>query len=471
MIIRFVALIGFLFCVNQLHAEQDKKPNIIYILADDMGYGDVGVYGQQVVKTPNIDKLASEGMQFMQHYAGNTVCSPSRCALMTGKHMGHAAVRGNIGVKGKGDAPLPPSEFTIAELLKNAGYTTGAFGKWGLGYIGSEGDANHQGFDEFFGYTTQRIAHNYYPFFLSHNGDTVMLEGNKGTDTKTYAPFLIHEKAMAFLEDNYSEPFFLYYATNIPHAEMVAPSTELAPFRGKLDPEFEYKAKSSVNYKLGRYETQLECHAAFAAMITILDRQVGEVMQRVKELGIEDNTLIIFSSDNGPHREGGGDPDYFDCNGPLRGYKRDLSEGGIRVPFIAAWNGVIEPGSKSEHVSAFWDMLPTFADIIKADVSGDLDGLSLWPELSGKGLQRTHDYLYWEFHEQGGKQAIRKENWKAIRLNVNSDIPDAIKLYDLSKDLGEQHDVATEHPKVVASMAKLFQKARTPHPDYPLPGE
>lgn len=434
----------------------NRKPNIIYILADDLGYGDLGVMGQTKFPTPNIDQLASDGMLFTQHYSGSTVCAPSRSALLTGQHTGHTFIRGNREIQPEGQYPMAASVTTIAELLKSGGYVTGAFGKWGLGYPASEGDPNNQGFDEFYGYNCQRMGHNYHPYHLWENQTKVSLDGNVGTQTQTYAPDLIHEKSLEFIEKHKDTTFFMYYPSIIPHAELAAPEEYISRFRGKLEPEKSYEGiDEGADYKKGGYGSQEETHAAFAAMVHLLDRQVGEIRKKVEELGIAENTLIIFTSDNGPHREGGADPDYFNSNAGLRGHKRDLYEGGIRVPMIAYWPQKIRANSTSDHVSAFWDFLPTACDIAQIDIPKGIDGISYLPELLGRD-QKKHDHLYWEFLERGGKQAVRFGNWKGVRLNMDTDPEAAIELYDLTDDLEEQHNIASEHPEIVAQMAAIM---------------
>ncbi len=448
----------------QTETQTKSKPNFIYILADDLGYGDLSVYGQQKFKTPNIDKLASEGMLFTQHYSGSTVCAPSRSALMTGMHTGHTVVRGNQEILPEGQYPIPDETHTMAETFKSAGYTTGIFGKWGLGYPGSEGDPMNQGFDVFFGYNCQRMGHNYYPRHLWSNRDSLVLDGNKGFAKGTYAPQLIHEKTLKFIDDNKDKPFFLYVPSIIPHAELAAPASYMKKHRGKYPPEKAYKGyDEGPKYRNGPYESQEETHAAFAAMIELLDEQVGEIVQKTKELGIADNTIVVFTSDNGPHQEGGADPNYFDSNGPLKGVKRDLYEGGIRVPMIVKWPGKVAANTTSDHVSAFWDVLPTFSEIIGVDTPENIDGISFLPTLNGmKQGQKEHEYLYWEFHELGGRQAVRKGNWKAVKYNVFDTANAAIALYDLSKDIGEENNVANQHPEIVAEMDKIMKEARTP---------
>ena len=439
-----------------------EKPNIIYILADDLGYGDLSCYGQKLFSTPNIDELARNGMKFTNHYSGSTVCAPSRSSLFTGLHTGHTPIRGNKEIMPEGQHPIPDTLLLLTDVFKAAGYITGAFGKWGLGYPGSEGDPVNIGIDRFFGYNCQRLAHHYYPYYLWDNSEKVMLSGNEGTQMNEYAPHIIHEKTLEFIEQNKDNPFFLFVPSVIPHAELIAPEEEMIKFRGKFEPEKEYKGvDSGEKYRIGPYGSQPESHAAFVAMISILDRQVGEIVAKLKELNIAGKTLIIFTSDNGPHREGGADPDYFNSNGPFRGYKRDLYEGGIRVPMIAAWPGVIEKGSTSNHVSAFWDILPTFADILNVTVTARLDGISFLPALLGQEQKEQHNYLYWEFHELGGRVAVRKDNWKAVRYNVFKNPDGPLELYDLNTDIGETFDVALKYPEIVKEMENILRTART----------
>lgn len=445
-------------------AENFKKPNIIYILADDLGYGDLSSYGQKKFSTPNIDKLASQGMLFTQHYSGSTVCAPSRSSLLTGMHTGHTVVRGNKEILPEGQYPIPDATFTLAEQLKKAGYKTGAFGKWGLGFPGSEGDPISQGFDVFFGYNCQRLGHHYYPYHLWSNKDSIVLKNNAGKLKGTYAPNLIHTKTLEFLELNKDDPFFLYVPSIIPHAELAAPQEQMEKFRGKFLPEKVFKGKDNgTDYRKGTYESQKESHAAFAAMIDLLDQQVGEIVNKVEELGIADHTIIIFTSDNGPHTEGGADPEYFNSNGPLRGTKRDLYEGGIRVPMIVKWPQKIKEGSVSNHISAFWDVFPTFSEIAGLEIPKNIDGLSFLPELLGnKNKQKKHDYLYWEFHEKGGRQAVRIGNWKGVKYNVleNPDAP--LELYNLESDISERTNLADIHPEIVSQIENIIGKARTP---------
>ncbi|MEM7110048.1 MAG: arylsulfatase [Bacteroidota bacterium] len=449
---------------DTLVAKDFETPNIVYILADDLGYGDLSCYGQEKFSTPNIDRLAAAGMRFTQHYAGSTVCAPSRSALMTGQHTGHTFVRGNLDVKSEGQYPLPAETFTLAEALKEIGYATGAFGKWGLGFPGSEGDPNHQGFDTFFGYNCQQIAHHYYPYHLWSNQDSVVLAANAGKQKGAYAPELIHREALRFIQENKNRPFFLYLPSVIPHAELIAPDSVMHKYLKRFEPEVNYKGyDQGPRYRSGPYESQANAHAAFVAMIEILDRQVGEIVHTLEELGLSDNTLIIFTSDNGPHKEGGADPEYFNSNGPLRGFKRDLYEGGIRVPMIAKWPNTIPAGSNSKHVSAFWDVFPTLAELTDIELPDHIDGISFLPTLIGKNEQQAqHKYLYWEFHERGGRLAVRKGNWKAVRYDAFKGSESPLELYDLRQDIGETNNLAEAYPGVIAEIKKILDEARTP---------
>jgi arylsulfatase A-like enzyme len=465
----------FLFsCQNQpkksitTNGIEGSKPNIIYILADDLGYGDLGCYGQTRFQTPNLDKMAAGGMLFTQHYSGTTVCAPSRSSLMTGQHTGHTPIRGNKEWQPEGQWPMTTDAVTVAEILKQAGYVTGAFGKWGLGFVGTEGDPNLQGFDEFYGYNCQRLAHNYYPGHLWDNQQKVEIPENSGDKFEVYAPHLIHERALQFIEKNKDKPFFLFYPNVIPHAELLLPEENLAEFRGKFLPEKAFKGAEpgSEGFREGPYGTQSESHAAFAAMVTLLDKQVGEVLAKLKELGLEKNTLVLFSSDNGPHQEGGADPDYFNSNGPLKGYKRDLYEGGIRVPMIAFWEGKIIEGSKSEHVSAFWDVMPTLAELTGLPTLENIDGISFLPALLGKE-QKQHEYLYWEFHEKNGRKALRKGDWKLVKYDVFDPEKTTTELYNLAEDVGEENNLAAGNPEMVKELQLLMDSARTDNMNFP----
>lgn len=455
-------LVCFFACTTKKEpVEQVRNPNIIYILADDLGYGDLSSYGQTNFSTPHIDMLAAEGIRFTQHYSGSTVCAPSRSSLMTGLHTGHTPVRGNKEWQPEGQWPLPKSTYTLAEMLKDRGYVTGAFGKWGLGYPGSEGDPNHQGFDEFFGFNCQRIAHHYYPYHLWHNQQKVMLNENVDGQKGVYAPELMHQKALQFIENHQDTTFFMFYPSALPHAELLAPESYMQKYRGKFLPEKAYQGvDEGPAFNTGPYRSQAESHAAFAAMISYLDDQVGEIVAKLRELGLDKNTLIMFSSDNGPHLEGGADPDYFDSSGMFRGYKRDLYEGGIRVPMIARWPAVIAPGTQTDHVSAFWDVVPTVAEIVGAPQPQHIDGISFLPTLKGES-QPEHRYLYWEFHEKGGRQALRSGNWKLVRYNVNLQPQGEYELYNLQADPSEENNLAGEQSLLLDSLRMVMQEART----------
>lgn len=443
------------------------KPNIVFILADDLGYGDLGAYGQDKIQTPNLDMLARNGMLFTDFYAGATVCAPSRSSLLTGQHTGHTYIRGNQEIQPEGQLPLPADLETFAKRLQELGYTNGAFGKWGLGMVGSTGDPLQQGFDEFFGYNCQRHAHRYYPKHLWHNDQRIDLPGNDGAKRTIYAPDLIQERAVSFIHQNSDRPFFLFVPSVLPHAELIVPND--AVFQ-RYDGRFEEKMYHGVDYGPGAelgYTSQEKPRATFAAMVNRLDNQVGEIMATLEQEGLLENTMIIFSSDNGAHREGGADPDFFQSSGNLRGNKRDLYEGGIRVPMIVQWQGHVEAGQKSAHVGAFWDIGPTLLDLIKAKPLRNTDGITFLPELIGEGEQQKHGYLYWEFHDQGGKQAIRIGDYKAIRLNAGRDPNGEIELYHLASDIREQHNVADEHPRLIEQAAKIMKEARIEQPLFP----
>lgn len=426
-------------------------PNVIYILADDLGIGDLGCYGQKIIHTPGIDSLAANGMRFMQHYSGSTVSAPSRCVLLTGKHTGNAYIRGNKGViHADGlpfDWPLADSEVTVAEIFKEKEYQTACIGKWGLGGPGSHGHPNNQGFDYFFGYLGQRNAHSYYPKQLFENNSSVLLDG------KVYSHDLIMEKAFDFISKNASKPFFLYLTPTIPHAELIVPEGELMGYDGKFH-ETPYIRKS------GSYGSQPKPRATFAAMVSRLDRDVQRLVDLLEDKGLLNNTLIIFTSDNGTHTEGGHDPEFFDSNGPFKGYKRDLYEGGIRTPYIAYWPGVIPKASVSYHISAFWDFLPTMADLIGVNIPKGVDGISYLPTLTGKGKQKKHESLYFEFHERGGRQAIMKDGWKLIRLNVGVPEKTTFELYNYFEDPGELANVASQCPEKVKELTALMDSQR-----------
>lgn len=427
-----------------------SRPNFVLIVADDLGYGDLGCYGQKQIATPHIDRLASEGIRFTQAYAGSTVCSPSRCALMTGKHTGHCSYRGNLA----GEPGIPESDITMAEVLRDAGYATGMFGKWGLGNVGTAGYPTKQGFDRWYGYLSQSQAHMYYPQHLMSDDEAVGIRENivYGDKQPTgYAPDLIQRQALAWLDkQSASKPFFLYLPYTLPHANNE---------KGR-DTGDGMEAPASHPYADKPWPAPMK---GFAGMMHHLDALVGQVVERLKQQGLERNTLVIFTSDNGPHREGGYQPEFFESSGPLRGIKRDLTEGGIRVPLIARMPGVIPAGKTSDQVLAFWDLLPTFAQLAGGKTPEGVDGVSLAGPLLG-GASVARGALYWEFHEGGFQQAIRDGNWKAIRKGLRG----KVELYNLANDLHEDQDVASSHPEVVARMERMFREMRTDSPMFPV---
>ena len=445
--------------------KKEKQPNIIYILADDLGYGDLSSYGQEKFETPRIDELAARGIKFTQHYSGAPVCAPARSSLMTGQHTGHTPIRGNKELEGEGQTPLPGNSVTIAELMKKAGYTTGAFGKWGLGFIGTEGDPVAQGFDEFYGYNCQRMAHRYYPSHLWHNEEKILLDGNDWTKTETYAPDKIQEATLAFIEANKEKPFFAYVPFVLPHAELISPKDSIFDrFKDKFQ-ETPYTTENDFTSDYGpdivqmEYASQLKPHAAFAAMVYRMDVYVGQILDKLDELGITDNTIVMFASDNGPHAEGGADPKFFNSAGGLRGIKRDLYEGGVRSPFLVVWPNKIKAGSTSDHVSAFWDVMPTLGEITNIDVPATSDGISFLPTLLGKEGQKQHKYLYWEFPIQKGRKAVRKGDWKGVIYNFNKKPQGQFELYNLADDPSETNNVANEHPEIEKEIRQIMESA------------
>ena len=458
----------------QAAMSEATPPNIIYILADDLGYGELGCYGQTRIKTPYIDRLASEGMRFTQHYTGQAVCAPARCALMTGYHMGHAYVRNNGSMKERprdekkwqwpGQTPIPDEAVTVAEVLKTKGYATAAYGKWGLGYEGSSGDPLTQGFDDFGGFLCQAHAHNHYPRFLWKSGKQIPLPGNDRTlRGETYSQDLFIQWSKEFIQENAAQPFFLYLPIAIPHLSIQVPETSLAEYEGAF-PEPAYEDKSA-------YLEHPTPRAAYAAMISHVDRGVGEILTLLKTMKLDDNTIVFFSSDNGPtfDRLGGADSDFFESAGPFSGRKGSLLEGGIRVPLISRWPGKIAPGSESDHLSAFWDILPTFADLAGAESPAGIDGISFAPTLLGQEGQRTHEYLYWEFIAYGGQQAVRMGDWKGLRRDILKTKKLNTELYNLKSDPGEKNNLAELHPEIVATLERIMIEGRTPSEQFPFP--
>lgn len=493
-----VGMASFLFFPVFLQAaapipKEKNPPNIIFILADDLGYGDLGCYGQKKIETPNIDKLSATGMRFTQHYAGAPVCAPSRCVLLTGKHMGHAYIRGNDewAERGKvwdykamfadssleGQRPLPEDLVTFPQLLQKRGYTTGIVGKWGLGAPNTNSTPLEKGFDFFYGYNCQRQAHTYYPLHLYKNqrrvylsNDTVapnarLVEGADPYDLKNYEKFTLKEyscdlmfkEISGFVSENSSHPFFLYWATTLPHAPIQAPQRWVDYYVKKFGDEKPYKGEQG-------YFPQRYPHAGYAAMISYLDEQLGFLVQQLKEQGIYDNTLIIFTSDNGPTYNGGTDSPWFQSAGPFKsefGWGKGFThEGGLRVPMIASWPGHIKEGSVINHISAFCDVLPTACEIAGIQIPGDTDGISFLPILTGH-KQQLHPYLYWEFPETDGQQAVRMGKWKGIRQNIqNGNLK--LALYNLDNDLQELKDLSGKFPNIVRKMEQIMKKEHIP---------
>jgi arylsulfatase A-like enzyme len=442
------------------HAQRPNAPNVIFILADDLGYGDLGAYGQRLIQTPHLDQLAKDGMRFTQFYAGSTVCAPSRAVLMTGKHMGHVSVRGNAGTADMSIQTLRADERTLANIFKDAGYATALFGKWGLGEIGSDGHPNRKGFDEFFGFLNQTHAHNYFPTWLVHNSERYPLRNVADKEESVgsgwakekidYAPDVIFGKAMQWVEANHQKPFFLYFASTLPHANNEA-SKGIG--NGQEIPSY------------GSYQNQPwpDPDKGQAAMISHLDAQVGKLLAKLKTLGIDRNTLVIFTSDNGPHEEGKNNPKLFNPAGPLRGMKRALYEGGIRVPFLARWPGKIKAGVTNNHLGYFGDLFATFSSLTNQAIPKGLDSIALLPLTGKKGEQAAHPYLYFEFYEQGSRQSVRFGNWKAIRQPM---LTGKIELYDLAQDPGEKNDLAQQHPPVVEQAVKYLNEAHVNNPNW-----
>ena len=470
----------------------DRPPNIIFILADDLGYGDIGAFGQKKIRTPILDRMAAEGMRFTQHYSGNAVCAPSRCVLLTGKHPGHAYIRDNKEVKPEGQWPIPANTVTLAKSLKAQGYTTAIMGKWGLGFPGSEGEPLKQGFDRFFGYNCQAVAHNYYPTSLWDNDKRLVLNNPAfsahqrfptnadPSDEKVYAqyrgnvyaPDLIAEQALKFIRDNRSRRFFFYFATTVPHLALQVPEDSLSEYHGKFDD------KPFAGTNTNDYVPQFSPRAAYAAMVTRLDRDIGRIMSLVRELGLDEKTIFVFTSDNGPlyNRLGGTDTDFFGSARGLRGRKGALYEGGIRVPLIVRWRGRIPANSTSDRVTGFEDWLPTFMELLGATnaTPKHIDGISFAPTLLGRS-QPPRPFLYREFSAYNGWQSVRVGDWKGVRHPLNPKGRNApakklaLELYDLKTDPAETKDVAVAHPDIVAQMEKLMREQHTPSEVFPFP--
>lgn len=440
-------------------AKPKEQLNIVYILADDLGYGDLGCFGQKVIKTPNIDKLCSEGLKFTQHYAGSTVCGPSRATMLTGKHTGHVYLRGN----GKYELRQDPQDIIIPRLLKPLGYQTAMIGKSGLACNSSDGSLpGKKGFDYFFGYTSHMAAHWYYPPHLWENDQKIKYPNNTNHKGDTFSTTEITKKALKHLDKVKDKPFYLHLAFTEPHVSLQVPEKFLKMYRGKVGKEAKYKGSNRG------YTGCDECKATYAAMVSHLDHNVGLIIDKLKKLGIADKTIVMFASDNGSAQEGGAKRAWFKSSGNLRGGKRDMYEGGIRTPMIAWCPGIVQNG-ETDHISAFWDVMPTICDLTGAKAPKGIDGISFAPTLTRKTKQQKHKHLYWEFHEQGGKQAIRMGKWKAIRLNVKGKNLKPIQLFDLSKDVTEKNNIAKQYPEVVAEMEKLMLQARTPSDIFKIP--
>ncbi|QDV58159.1 arylsulfatase [Rosistilla oblonga] len=481
-----LAAVAMLWVTTSLAAaDSPTPPNVVFILADDLGYRELGSFGQQLIKTPHLDKLAKQGMRLTQHYSGNAVCAPSRCVLMTGKHPGHAEVRSNKSTPPEGQWPIPDSDITLAELLSGEGYATGAFGKWGLGGPDSSGEPLRQGVQRFFGYNCQSHAHSYYPSYLWDDNQHVKLnndppvsghigfaDGDDPSDPASYARFKgqdyapdrINAQALQFVKDNKDKPFFLYYPTVIPHVALHVPDEELKQYHdlGWQDPPF-------VRDGGYGYTPHFTPRAAYAAMITRMDRYIGNILNLLDELQLSDNTIVIFSSDNGTTHLGKEvDYTFFRSVGELRGLKGSLYEGGVRVPTLVRWPGKIAAGSQSDYVSGFEDWIPTLMDLIgkPEDVPEGLDGISIAPTLLGKS-QEERPYLYREFPSYGGQQTIRVGDFKAVRQNMSKGNLE-IELYNIREDIGEQNNIAAEHPELVAQLAQQMEAVRTPSKIFPL---
>ena len=446
---------------NRLQAEENsnRKPNIVLIMADDLGWQEIGVMGQKKIRTPNIDNLATKGMRFNQFYSGSAVCAPSRCNLITGKHGGHAYIRNNREIKNKGDIfggqlPLPEGEIGLAKILKSVGYTTGCFGKWGLGAVGTTGDPLNQGFDRFYGYNCQRHAHNLYPKYLVNDQENELLPGNTRSNTgEIYAPQRIADEMLEFVSKNKKQPFFLYYPTVLPHLPLQAPKEDIEEYKG-LWPETPYNGRS--------YQPHPTPRACYAAMISFLDKQIGRLMAFLKNLNLDRNTIVMFTSDNGStHLRSQVDYDFFDSVGPLRGLKGSLYEGGIRVPFIAHWPGKIRSNQQSDHLAANYDLLATIAEIVDVQITMDTDGTSFLPLLLGKTEdQKIPPYLFWDFAGYGGQMAVRMGKWKGLKRDLRKKDKVTLELYNLEEDIGETNNVTSQHPEIAAKIEQIILRER-----------
>ncbi|MEZ6143098.1 MAG: arylsulfatase [Zavarzinella sp.] len=454
--------LALIVCSASFSFAKDRPPNIVFIMADDLGYEELGCFGQKMIRTPAVDALAKGGMKLTRFYSGNAVCAPSRCNLMTGKHPGHAFVRDNrqFVPKMEGQFPMADGEITVAEVLKKHGYATGAMGKWGLGMFDTEGSPLKQGFDYFYGYNCQAHAHTHYPTHIYRNDKRIDLPGNNGQTGDTYTQDMFEKEALEFVEKNQQKPFFLYLPFTVPHVAVQVPDDSLAEYLGKLGDDPAYDGSKG-------YRKHPAPHAGYAAMVTRMDRTVGRLMAKLKELKLDENTLVIFTSDNGPtHNVGGADSTFFESAGKLRGLKGSLYEGGIRVPTVAYWPGKIAPGSESTSPFAHWDVLPTLAEVAGAPAPQGIDGISFLPTLLGKE-QKQHEFLYWEFPGYGGQQAVQAGPWKAVRQKLGTGVVKT-ELYNLQNDPYEATDVASQHPDVVKKMEAIMVQEHTPSKIFPL---
>lgn len=438
---------------DSLDVLKNSKPNIIFILADDMGYGDLSLLGQTHFKTPNLDRMAAEGMLLTNHYAGSTVCAPSRATLLTGQHTGHVFQRGNGQVEFRPD----PLDITLAARLKQAGYHTAMIGKSGLACLSKNAELpNQKGFDHFFGFIDHQSAHRYYPRTLIRNGQPVTYPQNNDYTGVIYSGDLFLDESLVYIEKRSAskQPFFLHLALQQPHADLSSPEEFRQPYLGQFD---------ETPYEKDFYNSQTHPAATYAAMITYVDHTVRRVLEKLRLLGLDKYTMVLFSTDNGSHSEGGYEHRMHRSNASFRGGKRDLYEGGIHVPMIAWWPDTIQAGSRSDHISAFWDFAPTALELAGVPLPPEMDGISYVPTLIGKkNLQKKHEYLYWEFYEQGGKQAVRFGPWKGIRLNTLQNPDGPIELYNLDVDPGEKTDLSDKHPDIVKKIEGYMAKAHTP---------
>jgi arylsulfatase A len=470
-IIKYVSALISIFCFITC-SNQESKPNIIFIMADDLGYGDLGVNGQTKIRTPNLDQMAAEGIRFTNHYSGSPVCAPSRCVLMTGLHTGHAYIRGNYEVRPEGQLHIPDQAVTVAEVLKSAGYVTGAVGKWGLGGPGSEGHPNNQGFDYWYGHLCQRKAHSYYSDYVWRNKEKVIFKNNDpAAQQGEYIHDYFTQEALNFIKDNKDRSFFLYLPYTIPHLEFIAPEESMEEYRGKF-PEIPFEGTGyhedlpespDIPFP-GNYGPQKHPRAAYAAMITRMDRDIGKILKFLNDLGIEENTLVIFTSDNGAAQGKSADAKFFNSNMGWRGKKGKVYEGGIHVPFIARWPGKIKYRTVSDHISAFWDFLSTAAEIAGIELNSNTDGISYLPELLGTGYQKKHKFLYWEFKQNNiSMQAVRIGKWKAVKIGDN-----AIELYDIQNDSEEITNVASDFPTIQSEIEEILRTEPKPSKEFPL---